>query len=82
MTATLQMGARGTLTLPKKIRDKFGLKGDSMVSVEDTAEGILIKPAMVFPIESYSDERLAEFEEQNNAAIAHIFKSHPTENGR
>ena len=53
-----------------------------MVSVEDTAEGILIKPAMVFPIESYSDERLAEFEEQNNAAIAHIFKSHPTENGR
>ena len=75
MTATLQIGSRGTLTLPKKIREKFGLAGDSIVSVEDTDEGILIRPVTVFPMETYSGERLAEFEEQNNAAIADILKS-------
>jgi len=77
MTATLQMGSRGTLTLPKKIREKFGLSGDSIVSVEDTEEGILIRPATVFPIEIYSEERIAEFDEQNNSAIADIFKNQP-----
>jgi len=77
MTATLQLGSRGTLTLPKKIREKFGLAGECIVSVEDTAEGILIRPAAVFPMEIYSDERIAEFDEQNNAAIADIFKSQP-----
>lgn len=65
------------MTLPKKIREKFGLAGESIVSVEDTAEGILIRPAAVFPMEIYSDERIAEFDEQNNAAIADIFKSQP-----
>ena len=65
------------MTLPKKIREKFGLAGESIVSVEDTAEGILIRPAAVFPMEIYSGERIAEFDEQNNAAIAHIFKSQP-----
>jgi AbrB family looped-hinge helix DNA binding protein len=77
MTATLQIGSRGTLTLPKKIREKFGLAGDSIVSVEDTEEGILIRPAAVFPMEIYSEERIAEFDAQNNAAIADIFKTQP-----
>jgi AbrB family looped-hinge helix DNA binding protein len=77
MTATLQLGSRGTLTLPKKIREKFGLAGESIVSVEDTAEGILIRPAAVFPMEIYSEERIAEFDEQNNSAIANIFKNQP-----
>jgi len=73
MSTTLQLGPRGTLTLPKKLRDKFGLKGDSIVVLEDTDQGILVRPAAVFPIEIYSDRRLAEFDTENNAAIAKTF---------
>ncbi len=73
MSTTLQLGHRGTLTLPKKLRDKFGLKSESLVVLEDTEQGILIRPAVVFPIERYSDQQLAEFDAENNEAIAEAF---------
>lgn len=73
MTTTLQLGQRGNLTLPKKMREKFGLSSESVVILEDTDQGILVRPASVFPIETYSDTRLAEFEAENNAAISTAF---------
>lgn len=75
MTTTIQIGQRGNLTLPKKLREKFGLRSESLVILEDTEQGILVRPAAVFPIETYSDKRLAEFEAENNAAIAATFPS-------
>ena len=77
MSTTLQLGNRGTLTLPKNLRDKFGLKSESIVVLEDTDQGILIRPAMVFPIERYSDKRLADFDVENNEAIAEAFPPAP-----
>lgn len=73
MTTTTQLGQRGNLTLPKKLRDKFGLTSESILILEDTDQGILIRPAAVFPIEAYSDTRLAEFEEENNTSLATTF---------
>jgi len=70
MTMTTQLSPRGTLTLPKKLREKFALTGEATVVLEDTAQGILVRPAAVFPIEHYSDERIAEFEAENNQAVA------------
>jgi len=40
--------------------------------LEDTDQGILVRPASVFPIENYSDERLDEFGAGNNAAIGGV----------
>ncbi len=50
MSTTLQMRKRGTLTLPKKIRDKYILdEGDPLTLIE-IGEGILISPkASVLP---------------------------------
>lgn len=73
MTATLQLGPRGTITLPKRLREKVGLKSERVVVLEDTDQGILVRPASVFPIENYSDERLDEFGAGNNAAIVGVF---------
>ena len=70
---TIQLSQRGTLTLPKKLRDKYALNGEVTVVLEDTDQGILVRPAAVFPIEYYSNERLAEFEAENNQAIAKYF---------
>lgn len=73
MTATLELGPKGAITLPKKMREKFDLRDRSLISLEETPEGILIRPAVAFSIEIYSDSRLEEFERENNASIAGIF---------
>jgi len=68
----IQLSPRGTLTLPKKLREKFALTGEATVVLEETDAGILVRAAAVFPIEHYSDERLAEFEAENNEAVAKL----------
>jgi AbrB family looped-hinge helix DNA binding protein len=73
MTTTMEMGPRGAITLPKKMRERFDLRDRSLISLEETPEGILIRPAVAFPIELYSDERLKEFQEENQESIAGYF---------
>ena len=73
MTATLELGPKGAITLPKKMREKFDLGDRCLISLEETPEGILIRPAVAFPIELYSEERLQEFQQENNESIAEFF---------
>ena len=60
MIESSKVGKRGTLVIPAKLRRRFGIEEGSEVIAEETAEGILIRPAMTVPIEVYSDERKAE----------------------
>jgi bifunctional DNA-binding transcriptional regulator/antitoxin component of YhaV-PrlF toxin-antitoxin module len=62
MRMTLTMTGRGTITLPKKLRDILGIKPDGQLIAEPTAEGLLLRPAMTFPVETYNQERIIEFE--------------------
>ena len=52
-----RVGKRGTLVIPAKLRRMFGLREGSEVIAEETAEGILIRPAVTVPIERYGPER-------------------------
>ena len=56
------MTERGTITLPRKLRDMLGIKPDDQLIAEPTAEGLLLRPAMTFPVETYSPGRIAEFD--------------------
>lgn len=56
-----RIGKRGTLVIPARLRRIFGLTEGSVVIAEETSEGILIRPAVTLPIETYSRERKAEF---------------------
>jgi len=58
----VQLSPRGQITLPVDVRNTLGVKaGDAMVvSIEDGR--IVLSPAVVTPIERYTDERVAEFE--------------------
>lgn len=63
MPLTAQISKRGQITLPADVRKALGLKpGDTLV-VRLEAGRIVLEPAVVLPVEIYSDERLAEFEE-------------------
>jgi bifunctional DNA-binding transcriptional regulator/antitoxin component of YhaV-PrlF toxin-antitoxin module len=43
------------------LRKRFGIEEGSIVIAEEKDDGILIRPAMVVPVERYSPERKAEF---------------------
>ena len=64
MAITMQsarVGKRGAIVVPAKLRKRFGIEEGSIVIAEETGDGILIRPAVVVPVERYSPERKAEF---------------------
>ena len=69
----LKIAPRGTVTIPKEMRQRFSLKKDDLLIAEATNSGILLRPAAVYPIEIYSEERIAEFEKHNNAELKKVF---------
>ncbi|MFB6356436.1 MAG: AbrB/MazE/SpoVT family DNA-binding domain-containing protein [bacterium] len=56
-----KIGKRGTFVIPSDLRERFGLEEGQTVLIEETDEGILVKPAETVPVETYSPERKAEF---------------------
>jgi bifunctional DNA-binding transcriptional regulator/antitoxin component of YhaV-PrlF toxin-antitoxin module len=63
MTTTIQINKRGNLTLPMPLRKMLGLEKGGVVLAESSDRGIMLKPAVAFSIELYSDSRIAEFDE-------------------
>ena len=70
MTKVININGRGTLTLPKELRQRIGLTGEGQVVAEETPEGILLRAGATFPVEIYTDQRVAEFARHNELALA------------
>ena len=56
-----KVGKRGAIIVPASLRKRFGIEEGSIVIAEEHGDGILIRPAMVVPVERYTPERKAEF---------------------
>jgi AbrB family looped-hinge helix DNA binding protein len=56
-----KVGKRGAIVVPASLRKRFGIEEGSIVIAEEKDDGILIRPAIVVPVERYSPERKAEF---------------------
>jgi AbrB family looped-hinge helix DNA binding protein len=56
-----KVGKRGAIVVPARLRKRFGIEEGSIVVAEEREEGILIRPAVVVPVERYTPERKAEF---------------------
>ena len=61
MSEVTKVGKRGTIVIPALLRKRYGLEEGREVLVEETAEGLLLRPAVTLPVEMYSKERRAEF---------------------
>ena len=72
MSTTIQINERGGLTLPKELRRRLGLERGGVVMAEISDEGILLRPAVAFPIEIYSDARVSEFDEEEESLKSHL----------
>lgn len=58
---TTKVGKRGTVVIPKNLRQRFGLQEGSLVIAEERDGGILLRVAAPVAIETYTPERRAEF---------------------
>jgi AbrB family looped-hinge helix DNA binding protein len=56
-----RVGKRGAIVVPARLRKRFGIEEGSIVLAEEKDDGILIRPAVLVPVERYSPERKAEF---------------------
>jgi bifunctional DNA-binding transcriptional regulator/antitoxin component of YhaV-PrlF toxin-antitoxin module len=72
MTATIQISSRGTMTLPKLLRKTLGVDKGGIVMADVAEEGIVLHAAAAFPIELYSDARIAEFDAEDAALAVHL----------
>lgn len=58
----VKLGKKGQVSIPKGVLTQLGLEGERLLLVETTADGsILLRPAGVYPLEVYSDERIEAF---------------------
>ncbi len=70
---TVTLGSKGQVSIPKPALQRLGLEGGELLLVETTSDGaILLRPAAVYPIEIYSNDRVSEFlaEDEMPAAVA------------
>jgi len=58
VSETSKVGKRGTLVIPAKLRNRFGLKEGSLVIAEETSEGILLRPAIAMPTAVLTQEQI------------------------
>ena len=61
-----RLGKKGQVSIPKAIIDRLGLEPETVLLVESSDDGsIVLRPAGVYPVETYSDERVSEFLEED-----------------
>lgn len=56
-----KVGKRGAIIVPAKLRKRYGIEEGTFVAAEPLEDGILIRPAVIVPLEPYSPQRKAEF---------------------
>lgn len=67
MSRIVQINQRGTFTIPKDLRNKYGL--DRQAILEETPDGLILRAAATYPVEIYTAERLTEFQRMNEEGL-------------
>ncbi|HEX9092704.1 MAG TPA: AbrB/MazE/SpoVT family DNA-binding domain-containing protein [Coriobacteriia bacterium] len=61
MAEYLRVGKRGTVVIPAAARRRLGLDEGEMLVMEESPQGLLLKPVRAYELEVYTAERRAEF---------------------
>ncbi|HEV2961070.1 MAG TPA: AbrB/MazE/SpoVT family DNA-binding domain-containing protein [Candidatus Angelobacter sp.] len=70
-----KVGKRGSIIVPARLRARFGIEEGAIVIAEEREDGILIRPAVVVPVEKYTPPRKAEFLLSNATTTADYKKA-------
>jgi AbrB family looped-hinge helix DNA binding protein len=74
MQARATINERGVITIPAAIRQAFGLKANDELIIEETEQGILLRPALSIPLQVYSEKRITEFARDEKTIGKHLPK--------
>jgi bifunctional DNA-binding transcriptional regulator/antitoxin component of YhaV-PrlF toxin-antitoxin module len=67
----VKLGKKGQISLPKAILQQAGISGEMPLLVDAMDDGsIVLRQAGVYPIEIYSDDRIASFLEEDKMTPA------------
>ena len=59
----VKLGKNGQVAIPRAVMKRLNLKGDETLLLDVSDDGsIRLRPAAIFPVEIYSDDRIREFE--------------------
>jgi AbrB family looped-hinge helix DNA binding protein len=76
MQAKVTINERGVITIPAAMRQALGLKPNDEVLIEETEQGLLIRPVLSVPLEIYTEKRIAEFASDDEAIGKLLPKKH------
>lgn len=62
MQVQLTISGRGVVTLPAKIRKAMGFQANGQLIAETTPQGLLLRPTVTLPLETYTQQRVQEFD--------------------
>jgi len=62
MRESVVVSNRGQITLPAKIRKRLGIRAGGMILLEERGEEVVLRPAAVVEVETYSDQQIAKWD--------------------
>ena len=62
MRQTLIVSNRGQLTLPARLRRRFGIKDGGAVILEERGTELVLKPALVTEVEMYTEAQVSAWD--------------------
>lgn len=65
MSENLIVSSRGQITLPAALRKRLGIEPGSVVLIDERNGELVLRPAAVFEIESYSDKDIARWDKDD-----------------
>lgn len=71
----VKLGKSGQVSIPRAILRRLGITGEQAFLVDTTPDGaIILKQAVVYPIEMYSADRIREFDAADSLTPAEAAK--------
>ena len=68
MKENVVVSGRGQITLPASMRRRLGIKAGGVLVVEDRKGDLVLRPAAVVELDTYTDEEIARWEREDRLA--------------
>jgi antitoxin PrlF len=62
MRESVVVSNRGQITLPAKMRKRLGIRAGGLILLEERGEEVVLRPAAVMDIDTYSDHQIAKWD--------------------
>lgn len=66
MRQNLLVSSRGQITLPSSVRKRLGIQSGGVVTLEERDNVVMLRPAAVVEIETYSNEDIAQWDREDS----------------